>query len=113
MVFDVTGLYGGKGSNSNMKSDRCGAYPVLLKRLKQSMGKMETRGRCGNRSISLCKNSLITLPVQWFIPTLDVRGQRDVADLLKDIHHLTLIEEADLSFSILHLFNFSLKFLFK
>jgi hypothetical protein len=73
------------------------------------MGEVETSCGCGDRSISLRENGLITLPVQGFVPSLDVRGERDMADFPKDIRYLTVAGKANLSFSSLHLFYFSLK----
>ena len=75
------------------------------------MGEMEACRGAGNRSVAFREDGLITLPVEGFIFTLDVGGQRDAADLLKMIGDLASRRRIDLPFSILHLFHDPVKIL--
>jgi hypothetical protein len=69
---------------------------------------MKTRCGSSNRSVSLCKNRLITIPVQKLIFSFDVRRKWDVANFLEDIRDLGLTGEGNLPFPVFAHLQFTL-----
>jgi hypothetical protein len=69
---------------------------------------MEARCGSSNRSVSLCKNRLITISIQGLILSFDVGRKRDVADLLEDVCDFGLTGEGNFPFSIFAHLQFTL-----
>jgi hypothetical protein len=57
---------------------------------------METRCGSSNRSVTFCKNRLITISIQKLIFSFDVRRKRDVANLPEDVRDFGLTGEGNL-----------------
>src|SRR5688572_33409254 len=82
MIVDPVGTYRFEGAVANVQRDLRNLHAAPAKRAEYCIGKVQSRGRCGDGPTVAGVHGLISLAVRRTISTLDVRRQRRVAEAL-------------------------------